>query len=376
MIPILATIFFVLCGIACLFIALGAYVSLRNFHPLVLVLALCGMACGQEVQLPDGVVRSPEVIALGQKLFFWKGLSIDNTKSCASCHDPSQGKWVDDTSVSTGVNNLLGVRRSMTVENAVFKKDNFHDGRAVTVAGQSLQPLIARAELGNQSVQQVMNRLAANEEFNADFLNVFGRRPNQADFAAAMAAFETTIVSGEAPIDRWDAGQHWVFTAAQERGRVIFFGSGNCANCHFGKYLTDNGFHVVLGATRDRNNQFDRGRGAITNNRDDNFKFATAMLRDVAKRKPYFHAGQAIDMPAVIEILNDPPEGSELQRMNWSEGQKDDLLKFLVGDGSFPGAFESYSPPIIEAPSLPTVPQVAGQVAQNQNQGRGRRGRR
>ncbi len=96
----------------------------------------------------------------------------------------------------------------------------------------------------------------------------------------------------------------------------IFFGNGQCSNCHFGPSLSDHEFHVVLGRTQDRNGQLDRGRGAITNRREDNFKFATPTLRDIGKRGPFFHAGQARDLDGVVDLLDNPPQGSELRRLN------------------------------------------------------------
>lgn len=338
---------------------------------------------GQDVRLPGGVSREPEAIALGQRLFFTTATSINFTKSCSSCHLPEHN-WVDDGPVSVGVGDRLGVRRAMTIIDAVFKPDNFWDGRAVTVVGQSLQPLVAQAELGNASVRQVMDRLDSSPSFRAEFVKVFGRRPNTpsrdgtfgADFAAAIGAFESTIISGEAPIDRVARGETWALTEAQHRGEAIFFGKGNCSSCHFGHSLSDGEFHNILGATRDRNNRLDRGRGAITNRQQDNFKFATAGLRDVAGRAPFFHAGQAADMAAVVDILDNPPQGSELRRLNLSPDGKADLVKFLIGDGDSPGAFESYVKPISTAPSLPDDFPEQRQANRGQQGNQGQRRRR
>jgi cytochrome c peroxidase len=41
--------------------------------------------------VPPGNPQTPEKVELGNLLFFDKRLSADNTKACATCHDPARG---------------------------------------------------------------------------------------------------------------------------------------------------------------------------------------------------------------------------------------------------------------------------------------------
>lgn len=335
-----------MCSVTGGVVAATMCLSLRRWiPPMALLLMIGGVASGQEVQLPSGVVVSPESVSLGRALFFDKRLSIDSTKSCSSCHDPQHG-WVDDGPVSLGVRNQPGIRRSQTIENAAFKRANFHDGRAVTVVGQASQPMVAQAELGNQSVQQVANRIARVRGYQTMFVDAYGRRVNGTDMLSAIAAFESTIVSSDAPIDRYARGETWVFNHQQERGRFVFFYEG-CDRCHSGKNFTDGQFHNLLGRTRDRTGQLDIGRGKISQRQADNFKFVTPTLRDVGKRAPYGHAGQFPTMRSFVDYLNDPVVGAEVGKMNLTDDDCAALTVFLET------AFESEHPPIVTEPSLP-----------------------
>ena len=65
--------------------------------------------------------------------------------------------------------------------------------------------------------------------------------------ARAIAAFERTRVSGEAPIDRFLRGKEDALTPAQRRGWTLFNGKGRCNSCHAYNpttpFFSDNRFH-------------------------------------------------------------------------------------------------------------------------------------
>jgi cytochrome c peroxidase len=354
------------------------YRAMNDVLSLLLIFALAfmlglGLATfvrGQEVQTADiDANPTPEQLALGNMLIHEKHLSTTGEKSCISCHDPGRA-FTDGFAASTGVNRQVGTRTSMTMEDAVFKPDIFWDGRARFLEGQATQPIVAAKEMGQQTLQQAFNRIAQSQGYQGAFERAFGRGVNVQDGIRAIAMIERTIVHGEAPIDRYEKGEHWVFNAEQNRGREIFFGSGKCTQCHFGPSLSDHEFHVVLGRTQDRNGQLDRGRGAITNRREDNFKFATPTLRDIGKRGPFFHAGQARDLDGVVDLLDNPPQGSELRRLNLSDDDKKALVTFLST------AFESYVAPTLAEVSLPNDFPGEQRQARGQQRNQGQRRQR
>ena len=66
---------------------------------------------------------------LGRNLYFDKRLSLDETISCATCHDPKFG-FTDGAAVSTGIKGQRGGRSAPTVINRAWSLAQFWDGRA------------------------------------------------------------------------------------------------------------------------------------------------------------------------------------------------------------------------------------------------------
>ena len=93
--------------------------SLRNHTSLVPI---------GDVPIPEDNPMKPEVLELGQILFFDPRLSGNNEVSCQTCHDPGLGYGDNQPTFDkyTGGN---GARNSPTVINAGYYTTNFWDGR-------------------------------------------------------------------------------------------------------------------------------------------------------------------------------------------------------------------------------------------------------
>ena len=123
-------------------------------------------------------------------------------------------------------------------------------------------------------------------------------------------------------------------------------GGGDCFHCHGlpGEPLfTDNDFHNNgLDATFS-----DLGRGLITGNPNDNGKFKTPSLRNLAYSAPYMHDGRFQTLDEVIDhystgLVNSPTadptlKGVGVGGVNLNPQQKADLKAFLLtmGDPEF-----------------------------------------
>lgn len=58
-------------------------------------------------------------------------------------------------------------------------------------------------------------------------------------FGLAVAAYETTLISDDTPVDRYLAGDRNALTAQEIRGMDIFSNKGKCISCHKGAELTN-----------------------------------------------------------------------------------------------------------------------------------------
>jgi cytochrome c peroxidase len=65
-------------------------------------------------------------------------------------------------------------------------------------------------------------------------------------FGLAVQLYESTLVSDNAPIDRYLSGSdNYALTAQEMRGAAIFSGKGKCAACHSGPQLTNAGSPAI-----------------------------------------------------------------------------------------------------------------------------------
>lgn len=292
----------------------------------------------EEMPVPADNPMTVEKVELGRQLYFDRRLSADGTVSCATCHDPAKG-WTDNQPVSTGIKGQKGGRSAPTVINSGYALVQFWDGRAKTLEEQALGPVANPIEMG-ETLDNVVKKLNAIPGYRTQFQNVFGTEATPAAVAKSIAAFERTIVSGNAPFDRYEAGDKTAMSAAAIRGYEVFRGKAQCTNCHVGFTQSDSLFHN-LGVGIDRPDA-DLGRFPVTKDARDKGAFKTPTLRDLTKTAPYMHDGSEGTLQAVIELYNrggnkNPNLDPKMKPLNLTDDEKLDLLAFLKAlDGTYP----------------------------------------
>ncbi len=254
------------------------------------------------VPVPPSNPQTSQKILLGKQLYFDTRLSKDNTISCASCHSPSMG-WSDAGPTSSGINKQLGGRRSPPVSNSAYNPLQFWDGRAPSLEEQAKGPIQNPIEMGNTHL--VMLRTVQDIPGYADeFKHAFGESNLTIDQVAdAIAAFERTVVTTDSPFDRYVKGDISALTSQEKKGLEIFNGKGHCTTCHWGGNLSDGRFHN-LGAPQTGPLKEDNGRYDVTKDPQDQGKFKTPTIRDVALRAPYLHSGSDKTLEDVVEFYN------------------------------------------------------------------------
>lgn len=305
-----------------------------------------------EPVIPEANPLTPEKVALGQQLFFDPRLSVDNTVACATCHDPRKG-FSNGERVGIGIRGQRGPRNVPTLFNAALNDFYFWDGRAGSLEEQALGPIQHPREMG-QSHEATVAKLRRLKGYRAQFARVFGKKAfTIQEVAAAIAAFERTLLTGNSPFDRYKyGGDAGALTAAQERGFVLFREKGRCVKCHlvdeFSAPLTDNRFHNLgIGA---EGAAPDPGRSAVTKDPKDLGKFKTPTLRNASQTAPYMHDGRFATLEEVVDFYDkggipnanlDP----DIAPLGLTAQEKADLLAFLRAlDGT---------PVRVAAPPLP-----------------------
>jgi cytochrome c peroxidase len=247
---------------------------------------------------PAGNAHSAEREALGRMLFFDPRLSGSGWISCASCHNPSLS-WGDGLPRAIGHGMQTLGRRTPTILNLAWSPALFWDGRADTLEAQALGPIQAAGEM-NLDLETMVKRVNAIEGYRALFARAYpGEAVGAGTVAKAIATFERGVVSGDAPFDRWLAGDESAISTDAKRGFVVFNTKAGCAKCHGGWRFTDDSFHDIGIAGNDL------GRGAILKEIPSvRHAFKTPTLRDVDRRAPYMHDGSVATLDAVVDLYD------------------------------------------------------------------------
>jgi cytochrome c peroxidase len=234
-------------------------------------------------------------VALGKELFFDQRLSQDDTVACASCHPPARG-FSDQRAASEGIHHRFDRRNAPSLLNSAFNTVQFWDGREPTLEEQVRDPLADPAEMGMESIGEVVDKLGALPEYRREFETVFGGPVTLRGIEMAIAAYERTLVSFDTPFDRFMAGDSRAIGERAKRGWALFKGNARCITCHRWSpaqpLFTDGRFHNI-GISAHQANFVPLARKAMA-----------AVARQVAEKKDF-------PQPAPFTLLS--PGGREVK---------------------------------------------------------------
>ena len=270
---------------------------------------------------PDGVFATPD----------------DVTGSPGVVHGFADGHYLFDPSFALAPQ--VTPRKSPTVVNSAFAQLLFWDGRA---SGQFLDPLagtvvLQNGALENQAVapptsevemgavgfgwSEIATRIAASTPLRLapslspdlaswiagrTYPDLFGEAfgtpaVTPARVALAIATYERTLVSNQAPLDAFLAGVPGALTQLEQQGRALFNSpQASCNVCHAGPRLSNDSFHYT--GVRPQNE--DLGRFLVTGNPADRGRMRTPTLRNIELHAPYFHTGRAATLEDVVEFYD------------------------------------------------------------------------
>jgi cytochrome c peroxidase len=220
-------------------------------------------------------------------------------------------------------------RCSPSIINVAWGAAFMWDGRATNLEEQATGPIQSAAEM-NMTIEALLKRLGSISEYNSLFIAAF---PNEGlsakTLAEALATYERTIVSQEAPFDAWINGNDRAISEEAKRGFAIFNTKGHCSSCHEGWNFTNDGFHDI--GLPDG----DVGRGKLQPLvAKMNHAFKTPGLRELANRGPYMHDGSLTTLEDVINHydrggIERPSRSDLIEPLGLSVQDKLDLIAFL-----------------------------------------------
>jgi len=271
-------------------------------------------------------------IELGRFLFFDKRLSKNNTIACSSCHIPELA-FTDGQPVSAGIRHQQGGRSAPMAINRAFSMLQFWDGRAATLEDQSVGPFTNPLEHGFTDYPEMIGKMTKIEGYKKEFKEVFGGEITVDRIGKAIAAFQRTILSGNSPVDKYDAGgDEKALSPAPIRGLDLFRNKARCTKCHSGFNFTDEKFHNIgIGFDKDT---VDTGRFHVTKDTKDMGAFKTPSLREISRTAPYMHDGRFPTLMDVVNFYNqggikNPFQDPLIIPLDLTENEKRDLVEFL-----------------------------------------------
>lgn len=306
-----------------------------------------------------------EKVALGKLLYHETGLGIaplkeigSTTYSCASCHLAAAGfqagrvQGIGEGGIGIGMRGEgrqkapayqgedLDVQpiRSPTTLNVAYQRNMLWNGQFGATgmnAGTESQWTPGTPKetnhLGYEGVETQaiagleVHRQVVTEDLMADlgykdmFDEVFSDWPADERYTRetaglAIAAYERTLLSDQAPFQRWLRGEQTAMSDLEKEGAILFFGKADCASCHSGPALNSEAFYALgmndldqvaedVFAT-DATNLEHRGRGGFTGRDSDLYKFKVPQLYNLKDSPFYGHGSSLRSIREVIAYKN------------------------------------------------------------------------
>ncbi len=295
-----------------------------------------------------GETATPEKVALGKALYFDPRISNNHDMSCSTCHNLSMA-GIDARSSAAGHIGQLGGRKTLSVLNAVFNISQYWDGRVAGLKEHVVNSVMANpaamfksrggpimfnpADL-NATRQRAVEQLKSIPGYVTAFKQAF---PGEADpivydnVGHAIAVFETTLLTPDAPFDRWLKSDDAALSDTQKEGLALFMNKG-CASCHNGVNI-GGGSYARFGVMQSPGEEHlppdDLGRFAVTKDVADKYVFKVPSLRNIELVAPYFHSGSTWDLKKAIAVMGEAQLGQKLTQAEIDRIQ--DFLMSLTG---------------------------------------------
>lgn len=316
---------------------------------------------------PDNPMSSIKV-ELGRHLFYDQRLSINATMSCATCHRQSLA-FTDGLAQAVGATGEMHPRGSMSLVNIAYAaRLTWANHLLERLEIQALTPLFGEnpVEMGMVGRETEIVAVLRQDELYSRLIPL--AFPDDADpfsllnLLRAIASFVRSIVSFDAPYDRYLHGDASALSLSAVRGMALFFSERlECFHCHGGYHFTDSSTHAdaVVESVGFHNNGLYNiaGNGAyppdntglfdITGERRDMGRFKAPTLRNIAVTAPYMHDGSIETLDAVIRHYEaggraitqgtragdgsrSPFKSPFIKGFSLSEQERVDLLEFLA----------------------------------------------
>lgn len=244
-----------------------------------------------DTELDVQPIRTPTILNTAyQEVMLWNGQF-----GATGLNEGTEEFWESDTPKES--NNL-----------------GFHGLETQAIAGLGVHRLRCEPEM-------ISNMPVYKELFDEAFSEIDpSERYSDLNAGKAIAAYERTVLSNEAPFQEWLKGDRNAMNQEQIEGAILFFGKAECYQCHSGPALSSMSFHSlgmndfvvgdIIGFV-DENTK--KGRGGFTKKASDMYAFKTPTLYNLKGQNFLGHGGSFSSIREILHYKNDgKPENKEV----------------------------------------------------------------
>jgi cytochrome c peroxidase len=271
----------------------------------------------KDLKKPDAFSQE-KAIELGRYLFYDRRLSVNNTRSCGTCHNP-QFAFTDGYKRSLGVFADLHQRNTQPLFNLQYLKYfTAADSTLHSPLQQMENPLFNThpAEMGVNGNETVILKRIAEDEMYKKLFTAADKLISWANIKSFISVFILTLQSANSPYDKFIKGDSTALNLSAKKGMQLFFSPAlKCSSCHGGfnfssPSVTNNkgdtlfyfntGLYNIDG--KGTYPVYDQGLYQLTKNEKDMGKFRVPTLRNLVFTAPCFHDGSAASLSEVTDI--------------------------------------------------------------------------
>jgi cytochrome c peroxidase len=298
-----------------------AFLFIIDFMPsklklLLYLVVLFTLSCRQKQEIR---AEEQDLSELGHYLFFDNRLSYNNTKSCASCHDPKFA-FTDGYRRSITASGDRVLHNAPSIINiSSYSYFDWANPTVTTLLKQSDRPLfsVTPVELGiTGHEEEILNRINKDNLYSDWFTKAFPEKNpvNLYNIKKALEAYVRSIRSASSPYDKYVRGDSTALTTDSRKGMSLFFSDRlKCSSCHGSPLFTNaaitknpDSIYFNTGLYNITNRGIyplmDNGVRLLSGRPEDDGKFKTPTLRNVALTAPYTHDGSVNSLDEMINI--------------------------------------------------------------------------
>jgi len=298
---------------------------------------------------------TPEVLNLGQQLFYDPILSKNNKRACASCHDAAKA-FTDGKTKSLAFDGIGEVdRNAPTLINSAFSDRYFYDFGVENIEDQTEMVVTSHNEFAT-NYKEVVSKISRSKEYQDLFKRAFDIQDgaiNRNTLTYALAEYVRSLNAFDSDFDKYARGETNSIDHRIKSGFNLFAGKAGCATCHFipvfngtvpPNFMESESEVLGVLANEDFKKPIlddDAGRYETWRQNASIFyrSFKTVTVRNVALTGPYMHNGAFSSLEKVVEFYDEgggkglgldvPNQTLPEDKLNLTKREKQDLILFM-----------------------------------------------